>query len=52
MLGGAIIAVVLFIVIPVGVLMTGAVIAAGLGWALRDNAEREHEGSELLDLNV
>lgn len=52
MLGGLIIAVVLFVVIPVGVLMTCAAIAAGLGWALRADVEQSHEGSELIDINV
>jgi hypothetical protein len=51
MIGPAIIVVVLLVVIPVGVLMTGAVVAAALGWFLRDNGEATHEGSELVDLN-
>jgi len=50
-LGAVIIAIVLVIVIPVSVLMSGSVGAALIGWFLRDNADRAHEGSELVDLN-
>jgi len=50
-LGAAIIAIVLVIVIPVSVLMSGSVGAAIIGWFLRDDADRSHEGSELVDLN-
>jgi hypothetical protein len=50
--GALILAVIIVIVIPVAVIMTGAVVAAILGWSLKDNGERENEGSELLDLNV
>ena len=31
--------------------MTGGVVAAILGWALKENGEQTHEGSELIDLN-
>jgi len=49
MLGGiAIILVVLLI--PVGVLMTGAVASAVLGEVLHRDGKRRHEGSELLDI--
>jgi hypothetical protein len=51
MLGVAIIVVVLVIAIPVGVAMTGGGVAALLGWALRDNGEATHEGSELVELS-
>jgi hypothetical protein len=50
--GAAIFVVILVIVIPVAVCMTGAVVAGILGWSLKDNGEKEHEGSELLDLNT
>ena len=43
--------VVLVVVIPVAVMMTGAVIAAALGWSLKEDAETTHEGSELIALN-
>jgi hypothetical protein len=52
MSGAVIIAFVLLVVIPVGVIITGAAVAGILGWALRDNGEATHEGSELIDLNV
>ena len=49
MLGGiAIILVVLLI--PVSVLMTGAVASAVLGEVLHRDGKRRHEGSELLDI--
>lgn len=48
LVGPIIIVAVLLIGIPVGVLMSGAVAAGVLGWALRDNGEATHEGSELL----
>lgn len=51
MLGTVLIILVLVVVIPVAVMMTGAVIAAVLGWALKDDAEARYEGSELIALN-
>jgi hypothetical protein len=51
MLGGVLMIVVLVIVIPVAVMMTGAVVAAALGWSLKEDAEATHEGSELIALN-
>lgn len=43
--------VILLVVIPVSVAMTGAVVAGILGWSLKDNGEQTHEGSELVDLS-
>ena len=51
MLGAAIIVIVLVVVIPVSVMMSGAVASAIIGWFLRDEADKNHEGSELVDLN-
>lgn len=51
MIGAVIIVVVLLVVLPVGFLMGGAVVAAILGESLRRDAEKRHEGSELVDLN-
>ena len=51
MLGGLLIVVVLVVVIPVVVMMSGTLVAAALGWALKDDAERRNEGSELIALN-
>jgi len=49
--GPIIILVVLLVAIPVAVAMSGAAVAAILGWALRDNGEATHEGSELIELS-
>ena len=51
MFGGILIAVVLVVVIPVLVMMTGPLVAAALGWSLKEDAEATHEGSELIALN-
>jgi hypothetical protein len=51
MLGAVLIVVVLVVVIPVGVLISGGVAAAVLGWSLKEDAERRNEGSELVELN-
>lgn len=52
MAGAIVLVVVLVVVIPVTVMMSGAAVAAILGWALKDSAEADHQGSELVDLNV
>lgn len=49
--GPIIIVLILVIAIPVSVAMTGAVVAGILGWALKDNGEATHEGSELIELS-
>ena len=49
--GAFIIAVVLLIVLPVINIVVGLIVAVLLGWALKDNGEATHEGSELIDLN-
>ena len=51
MLGAAIIVVVLVVVIPVSVLMSGSLGAAAIGWVLRNEADARNEGTELIDLN-
>lgn len=51
MLGAAIIVLVLLVVIPVGVLMSGGLGAAVIGWVLRSDVESRHEDSEMLGLN-
>jgi hypothetical protein len=50
MLGAILIVVVLVVVIPVAVIMSGAAVAALLGWSLDGDAKARHEGSELLEL--
>jgi len=52
MVGVIIIALVLLVVLPVTVMLSGSVVAGLLGWALKDNGEATHEGSELIDLNT
>jgi len=49
---GAIVIVVLLVVFPVLVAISGLVAAAILGTALNADAKQRNEGSELLDLNV
>jgi len=51
-LGALVLIIVLVFVIPPGVIITGGVVAAGLGFTLKDDAEARNEGSELIELNV
>lgn len=44
------IVVVLVVVIPIGVLVSGAALSAVLGWLLKDDVEARHEGTEYVDL--
>lgn len=44
--------IVLVVAIPVGVLMSGGVASALLGYTLKDEAETSHEGSELIETNI
>lgn len=50
MAGAVAIALVLLVVIPVAVMMSGAVLAALIGFVLQRDGDARHEGSELLDL--
>jgi hypothetical protein len=43
--------VLLVVVMPVGILLSGAVVAALLGGLLKRGADDTHQGSELLDLS-
>jgi len=49
---GAVAIVIVLLLIPVMVIMSGAVIAGILGQSLTNDAEVRNEDSELLDLNV
>jgi hypothetical protein len=49
-LGAIIIAVVLVVVIPVAVCMSGAAVAWILGWFLKDDAEKRFDGTEYVEL--
>lgn len=51
MTGALIVAFIVVVVIPVSLIMTGAIVSALFGWTLKANAEATHEGSELLDTN-
>ena len=51
MAGAIVMIIVLVLVIPVGVIASGGVIAALIGHLLRRNAETTHAGSELIELN-
>jgi hypothetical protein len=51
-LGGLIIIIVLVAVIPPIVIISGGLVAAALGFTLKDDGEARNAGSEFLDLNV
>ncbi|MEO6317369.1 MAG: hypothetical protein ABIP36_01165 [Acidimicrobiales bacterium] len=51
MLGAIILAVIILVAIPVSVMMSGGIVAAILGWALKENGESTHAGSELIDIS-
>jgi hypothetical protein len=51
MAGAILMAIVLVVVIPVAVCMSGAALAALLGWSLTEDADARNAGSELIDLN-
>ncbi|MGH9227217.1 MAG: hypothetical protein ACRD07_00540 [Acidimicrobiales bacterium] len=51
MAGAILMAIVLVVVIPVAVSMSGAVLAALLGWSLKEGADARNEGSDLIALN-
>ena len=52
MAGAVAIVIILVVVLPVLVLMSGAIAAAILGTFMVKDGEERNEGSELLDLNV
>jgi hypothetical protein len=51
MAGAIVLAVVLVVVFPVVVALSGAGAAGILGFFLKGDAEKRHEGSELVELN-
>jgi hypothetical protein len=51
MLGAVLMILLLVVVMPVGILMTGALAAALLGGILKKDVDATHAGSELLDLS-
>jgi hypothetical protein len=50
-MAGAVAILIVLMLIPVAVLMSGAVASAVLGYFLGSDAEIRHEGSELIELN-
>jgi hypothetical protein len=50
-LGAIILAVILVVVLPVLFLLTGTVLAVIQGWLLKEQADDNHEGSELIATN-
>jgi hypothetical protein len=50
-LGALILALVILVILPVTLMVSGGVLAALLGWFAKEDAEARYEGSELLDLN-
>ena len=42
----------LVVVVPIGIIISGGVLAAIIGYFLKNNAETTHEGSELIETNV
>ena len=51
MLGAIVLAVILVVVLPVLFLITGTVLTVILGWLLKEQADDNHEGSELIATN-
>ncbi len=51
MLGAIIMIIILVVVIPVAVLMSGAIGASLIGGLLKKNVDEDHEGSELLEVS-
>jgi len=51
MVGGIIIVVLLLVVFPVAIMMSGAVFAAMVGSTTKNAVDAKHEGSELLEVS-
>jgi hypothetical protein len=50
MVGALILALVIVVMLPVGVMVAGLVLSALLGQALAEDGDSRHEGSELVEL--
>jgi len=48
---GPVLIVLALLLLPVLMMLGGAVLAAILGWSVKTNVDTANEGSELLDLN-
>ena len=51
MLGAVLMVILLVIVMPVGILVGGAVVASLLGGLLKSDVDSSHEGTELLEVS-
>lgn len=51
MVGGIIIVVLLLLVFPVAIMMSGAIFAALIGSTAKTAVDAEHDGSELLEVS-
>ena len=51
MFGAIAVIIALLVVIPVGVLMSGGVLAGIIGYFVQKDVDDSNEGSELIDLN-
>ena len=51
MLGAVLMVILLVVVMPVGILVSGAVVASLLGGLLKRDVDVAHEGSELLEVS-
>ncbi len=51
MIGSLVLIVAMLVVFPVGLFLSGAVVAAVHGWLATEDAKARHEGSELLELS-
>ena len=51
MTGALIVAFIVLIALPISFILMGAAVSALFGWTLKDNAEANHEGSDLIDTN-
>jgi hypothetical protein len=47
---GAIVIVLVLLLIPVALILTGALVASALGWLVKDDVDGEYADSEYLDL--
>ncbi len=50
-MAGAITIAIVLLILPVLMCMGGVVLAATLGWSVKNKVDEANEGSELLDLN-
>ncbi len=51
MAGSIVIIALLVVVVPVAIIMSGLVASGLLGWVIKRDVDRRHDGTELLDLS-